>query len=118
MKEVMKLLKVLADETRLRIMFLLLQDECCVCEISGILSIPQPRVSQNLAKLRSLNLVKDRRQDKYMYYQLNKEHILMQNLLKDLRKEAENDPVILRDLENFKSKDQYGIACCGPKKND
>jgi ArsR family transcriptional regulator len=109
------LLKVMADETRLRIMFLLLHDECCVCELSGVLGIPQPRISQNLAKLRSLNLVKDRRQDKYMYYQLNKENALMHSLLRDLFRESENDPVILRDLENFKGKDQYGITCCGPK---
>lgn len=117
MKEVMMLLKVLADETRLRIFFLLMQGECCVCEISGILGISQPRISQNLAKLRSLNLVIDRRQDKFIFYQLNKEHVLMQSLLDLLHCATEKDLMIQMDKEKFKHKDQYDITCCGPKIN-
>ena len=46
------LFKALADETRLRILGLLLAGEVCVCDIHESLKIPQPKVSRHLAYLR------------------------------------------------------------------
>ncbi|HML25316.1 MAG TPA: metalloregulator ArsR/SmtB family transcription factor [Methanomethylovorans sp.] len=54
--------KVLSDETRLRILMLLDRRELCVCEICQILGLPQPKVSRHLAKMRDLDLVRDKKE--------------------------------------------------------
>ena len=66
-----KIFKALADETRLRILALLLEGELCVCEIIAALELPQSTVSRHLAYLRNSGWVLDRRQGVWMYYRLN-----------------------------------------------
>ena len=55
------LLRVLGDDTRLRIFALLTRAELCVCEIEDILGLSQSLVSNHLAVLRRAGLVKARR---------------------------------------------------------
>ncbi|HWR41318.1 MAG TPA: metalloregulator ArsR/SmtB family transcription factor [Patescibacteria group bacterium] len=62
--------KLLADETRLRIVVLLRAGELCVCELCEVLELPQPKVSQQLAKLRDRGLVKDERRGQWVFYRL------------------------------------------------
>ena len=63
--------KALADETRLRIVLLLLDGELCVCEIIAALELPQSTVSRHLAYLKRTGWVRDRKQGVWMYYQLD-----------------------------------------------
>jgi len=64
--------KCLADETRLRIVLLIVdQDELCVCELISALQISQPKISRHLALLRKNGLLNDRRQGQWVYYRLN-----------------------------------------------
>lgn len=65
-----RLLKALADPTRLRILGLLLGGEVCVCDIHESLGIPQPRASRHLATLRQAGLVTARRDGLWMHYRL------------------------------------------------
>ena len=44
--------------------------ELCVCEIVGVLGVPQPKVSRHLAYLRRSGLVEARREGLWMYYRL------------------------------------------------
>ena len=67
------LLKIVSDENRLRILFLLRDGELCVCKIYDALELSQSLVSHHLAILRSYNLVNDRKEGKWVYYSLNKE---------------------------------------------
>ena len=67
MNQLTNIFKLLSDETRLRMMVLLYQEELCVCELSGVLEVPQPRVSKNLSKLRDMNLVADNRKEKFVF---------------------------------------------------
>ena len=64
-----RLFKALADDTRLRILALLLEGELCVCELIAALGLPQSTVSRHLAYLRNSGWVQDRRQGVWMYYQ-------------------------------------------------
>ena len=64
------LFKALADETRLRILGLLLTGEVCVCNIHESLKIPQPKASRHLAYLRRSALVATRKSGLWMYYSL------------------------------------------------
>jgi ArsR family transcriptional regulator, arsenate/arsenite/antimonite-responsive transcriptional repressor len=66
-----QLFKALADETRLRILALLLaEEELCVCDIIAALKLPQSTVSRHLAYLRKSGLVNDRRCGLWMYYSI------------------------------------------------
>jgi ArsR family transcriptional regulator len=62
--------KALSDETRLRIMGLLLEGELCVCDLMAVLELPQSTTSRHLAYLRNAGLVSDRRQGVWMKYRL------------------------------------------------
>jgi ArsR family transcriptional regulator len=64
------LFKALADETRLRILGLLLTGEVCVCDIHESLKIPQPKASRHLAYLRRAGLVDTRREGLWIHYRL------------------------------------------------
>lgn len=65
-----KLLKALADETRLRIVALLAHGELCVCHVESGLDIPQPTASRHLAVLRHAGVVEARRDGSWIHYQL------------------------------------------------
>lgn len=65
-----KLFRALADRTRLRILFLLLKGELCVCHIVDTLRVPQPTASRHLAYLRRCGLVLCRREGQWCYYRL------------------------------------------------
>lgn len=67
-------LKLLGDKTRLTMIGLLEDHECCVCEFVEIFQMSQPAISQHLRKLRDAGLVKERRNGQWIFYSLNKEH--------------------------------------------
>jgi ArsR family transcriptional regulator len=76
MKVAAQIFKALGDETRLRIMALLVGgQELCVCDIMAALELPQSTVSRHLSYLRNSGLVDDRRQGVWMYYTINRERI-------------------------------------------
>ena len=73
--------KVLGDKTRLRILALLRDREVCVCDLTEVLQISQPGVSQHMRRLRLAGFVKERKGGQWVYYSLNREHQLLDLLL-------------------------------------
>ena len=72
MKKEAQLFKSLADETLLRIIWLLIaRKELCVCDIMGVLGITQSKASRHLRYLYHLGWVTDRRDGVWMNYRLN-----------------------------------------------
>ncbi|MBI4796694.1 MAG: metalloregulator ArsR/SmtB family transcription factor [Deltaproteobacteria bacterium] len=72
MKNEARLFKSLADETRLKILWLLMaQEELCVCDIMGVLGITQSKASRHLRYLYHLGWVNDRREGVWMNYRLS-----------------------------------------------
>jgi len=71
-----ELFKALADETRIKILYLLSQQELCVCDLAFLLDTNLPAVSHHLRFLRSLNLVRSRRDGKQVFYALSDGHVL------------------------------------------
>jgi len=65
-----QLLKILGDKTRLTVFSLLKLREMCVCELTEILDVSQPAISQHLRKLKLLNVVKERKKGQWVYYSL------------------------------------------------
>ena len=70
MASTIKSLRLLADETRLRMLLLLHKEELSVVELQEILGMGQSRISMHLAQLRQAGLVRDRRAGKSIYYAL------------------------------------------------
>jgi len=71
MKDVANFFKVLADEVRIKILWLLFNNrELCVCEIMAMLETTQSKASRHLATLRHAGLVKDRRDGTWSYYSI------------------------------------------------
>ncbi len=68
-------LKTFGDPTRLRILFLLLEGEQNVHDISTALELQQPTISHQLKILRHLRLVRYRKEGRSVWYSLNDEHI-------------------------------------------
>src|SRR5437763_12240120 len=65
----------LADPTRAKIIYSLLNQELCTCDLAAISGISESAVSQHLAVLRRLRLVKSRRAGKVIYHSLDDPHI-------------------------------------------
>lgn len=64
--------KALADQTRLRILNLLVQNpELCVCELTDALALAQPKISRHLAILREAGLLQDRKLGLWVHYRLH-----------------------------------------------
>ncbi|WP_018924483.1 ArsR/SmtB family transcription factor [Salsuginibacillus kocurii] len=74
--ETATLLKLLGDKTRLRMMALLYESDCCVCELVEVFSMSQPSISQHLRKLRDKDIVKEEQRGRWVFYKLNREHSL------------------------------------------
>lgn len=73
--------KLLGDKTRLRIINLLRERELCVCDLTEVLEISQPGVSQHLRRLRQGDFVKERKGGQWTYYSLNLENSNLQQVL-------------------------------------
>lgn len=65
----------LADSNRAKILHSLLNQELCVCDIACVVGISESAISQHLRILRTLRIVKQRKQGRMMYYSLNDDHI-------------------------------------------
>lgn len=116
MNNLINVFKILSDETRLRILMLLLEEELCVCEIYGILDESQPKVSKALSKLRDLDIVIDERKEKFVYYSLNKNNILMIEILNSIKEKIALYPQLNVDGKNIVKKDEYLQSCSLSKK--
>ena len=67
--------KVFADTTRIKILYVLLCSEMCVCDLAQILNMTQSAISHQLRTLKQMDLVKNRRDGKTIFYSLADEHI-------------------------------------------
>ena len=67
--------KVFADSTRIKILYVLLCSEVCVCDLAQILDMNQSAISHQLRTLKQMNLVRSRRDGKTVFYSLADDHI-------------------------------------------
>lgn len=72
-----ELYKVFGDSTRIRILYVLLEAEMCVCDIALLLGMSQSAISHQLRVLKQSKLVKYRREGKTIFYSLADEHVRM-----------------------------------------
>jgi ArsR family transcriptional regulator, arsenate/arsenite/antimonite-responsive transcriptional repressor len=68
--KVERFFQALGDNTRLRLLNLMGDQELCVCYFVEILGQSQPKISRHLAYLRSAGIVSARREGKWMHYRI------------------------------------------------
>jgi ArsR family transcriptional regulator, arsenate/arsenite/antimonite-responsive transcriptional repressor len=112
------LFKALADNTRLRLIHLLGDDELCVCSCVEVLRTNQPKISRHLAYLRRAGLVAARRDGKWTHYRLTQpSDIHVARIFSELRVKLANDPQMQSDkarLESTMSKHVVNAAQQSP----
>lgn len=67
-------LKLLGDKTRLTMLLLLKQHDCCVCQFVEVFEVSQPSISQHIRKLKDANLVTETRRGQWIFYSLNRDN--------------------------------------------
>lgn len=67
--------KIFADSTRIKILYVLMCSEMCVCDVAQLLNMTQSAISHQLRTLKQMDLVKNRREGKTVFYSLSDGHI-------------------------------------------
>lgn len=71
-----QVLALAGNEVRLKILFLLEEEnELCPCDLSDILGMTIPAISQHLRKMKDGNIIKARKAGQTIFYSLRKEHL-------------------------------------------
>jgi ArsR family transcriptional regulator len=106
--------KALADETRLRIMLLLTgQGELCVCDLTEVLEISQPKISRHLAILRESGLLQGRKSGLWVYYSLHAELPgWAKTILDNLYLGGQQEVLFQRDLQRLGMMGKTDNSCC------
>ena len=94
-------MKAVSDPTRVRILKILESGEICVCQIIAVIQLSQPTISNHLFLLKSVGLIKDRKDKKWVLYSLDRKGAdgYAGRVLRNLRGWLNDDPLIERDRE-------------------
>ena len=104
MQDLIKAMKALSDETRLRILKVLLERECCVCEIMQALDISQSRASRNLGILQDAGFLRARRDGAWVVYSVDWQtaNHYATSLAKLLKDSPVSNGILAQDREGLK----------------
>lgn len=112
MKKLINILKALSDPIRLRIINLLYQQELCVCEIVDALSLPQSTVSRHLTVLKNAEIVEDKKQGQWVFYNLilgKDDGSFIKTLIEN---ELKTNSIFQKDIEMLKKRlEEKGRGC-------
>jgi ArsR family transcriptional regulator, arsenate/arsenite/antimonite-responsive transcriptional repressor len=115
--------KAIGEETRLRIMRLIIkaQVEICACEIIDVLEKPQYTVSKNLGILASAGLILEHRDGRMMFYKLIDDDSFNKTIFENIKQiDSKSNPVFENDFKRLEKrmalrKDGKCVASCGDK---
>ena len=113
MRDTVKAFKALSDETRLRILNILLDRECCVCEVMQALDISQTRASRNLAALYDAGFLMLRKDGLWSLYSIDKvgPQDYLSDLVQAVTKALEGSKEVRLDHERLKKAERVGPGC-------
>lgn len=113
MIDLIKAFKALSDETRLRIVNLLLERECCVCEVMQVLDISQTRASRNLSALYDAGFLKLRKEGLWSHYSIDIESVgnCCPDLVMVVKKALQDNDIATKDCERLKQAQRVGPGC-------
>jgi ArsR family transcriptional regulator, arsenate/arsenite/antimonite-responsive transcriptional repressor len=103
--------QALGDNTRLRLLNLMGEQEVCVCYLVEILDAPQPKISRHLAYLRKAGIVSARREGKWMHYRIvMPPHVGATQILRQTLASLKEEKSMQADSARLTR------ACCAPAK--
>ena len=107
--------RALGDETRWRIVRLVMDRALCVCELADILGMPQSSVSSHVQIIRKAGLLESERCGKWTYFRILPKHL---TLLTRIIEAFPNSPEHKTDLKKVKARltDRENSCCPGPVK--
>ena len=116
MHELVKAFKALSDETRLRILNVLMERECCVCEVMQALDISQTRASRNLGILHDAGFLKLRKDGLWSLYSIDRERLKERytGMVEVVRRGLEGSEIATIDRERLAKAERVGPGCVKP----
>jgi len=122
MRDLSLFFAALADENRLRLLYLMKDGEICVCYLQGVLQTNQPKISRHLAYLKRAGLVEARRDGKWMHYRLKQLESSREKVLSETLRRLEQEAPIKKDAQRLKQiqccPSRYGIPSVKPERED
>lgn len=104
--------KALSDESRLRILNLLLKSKLCVCEIEQVLHMSQTNVSRHLNKLKNAKIVDSKKEAQWAYYFIDEHFIQVhKDLCEHLKKRFHINDQLLEDAKIMDEFKKQGSSC-------
>ena len=113
MRSFVKIMKALADPSRVKILKMLEGGEMCVCELRAAIGLAQPTVSKHLKVLEEAGLVAGRKDGLWVNYRLAPESPYAEKMLANLRGWLREDPEIRAVLALLPSIDRK-LLCRTP----
>ena len=113
MRNLIRVYKVLSDESRLRVLNLLLERACCVCEVMQALNISQSKASRGLSALYDVGILKLHREGLWSLYSIDWDG--MEKNLKDIVKATtrsfKGNKTMIADLKRLRKAERVGPSC-------
>jgi len=113
MRDLIKATKALSDETKLRMVNLLLERECCVCEVMQALGISQSKASRGLSALYDADFLKMRKDGLWSLYSIDREgsQIYQSQLIEAVKEALKNNKIAEEDRERLRRAERVGPGC-------
>ena len=113
MKNPVVTFRALADETRWRIVRLVMDRALCVCELADILKMPQSSVSSHVQIIRKAGMLESETCGKWTYFRIDRSRLV---LLRAILKQFPDDGVHAEDASNAELRlARRATSCCpGP----
>lgn len=120
MRELTRTLKVLSDESRLRVLNLLQERECCVCEVMQVMDISQSKASRIMSALCDAGLLRLRREGKWALYSIEDDatEAYVRDIVAAITAALKANPLAVRDREKLSKAERVGPACAAGRKAD
>jgi ArsR family transcriptional regulator len=115
MKDLVKLYKALSDESRLRVLSLLLERECCVCEVMQALDISESKASRILSALYEVGILKLRKNGLWSLYSIDWDGMdtNLKNIIMATIGSFKNNKTMTVDRERLRKAERVGTKCAG-----
>ena len=113
MRDLVKVYKVLSDESRLRVLNLLLERECCVCEVMQALDISQSKASRILSALYDVGFLKLHKDGLWSLYSIDWDGMApnLKDIIEATTRAFKGNKVMVTDRERLRKAERVGPGC-------
>jgi ArsR family transcriptional regulator len=113
MRDLVKLYKVLSDESRLRVLNLLIERECCVCEVMQALDISQSKASRILSALYDAGILELHKDGLWSLYSINWDGMdaYLKEIVDVATRAFKGNEVMVADRQQLRKAERVGPGC-------